>query len=143
MNMTSRRAVGQWTRAMMLGVAAAAASAVAVRGARGNDWPQWQGPERNSVSKEKGLLQEWPKDGPPLAWKVKGMGGGFSAPSIAAGRIYGMSVRGDNQVVWALNEADGKELWAVPVGVVNRSGMRQGVEGPGCTPTVDGDRLYV
>jgi hypothetical protein len=25
------------------------------------DWPQWQGPDRNSVSKETGLLQEWPK----------------------------------------------------------------------------------
>jgi hypothetical protein len=47
------------------------------------DWPQWQGPERNAVSKETGLLQEWPKDGPPLAWKVKGLGGGYSAPSVA------------------------------------------------------------
>ena len=30
------------------------------------DWPQWQGPERNAISKETGLLKEWPKDGPPL-----------------------------------------------------------------------------
>src|SRR5437899_9589678 len=42
------------------------------------DWPQWQGPERTAHSKETGLLQEWPKDGPPLAWKVKGLGGGRS-----------------------------------------------------------------
>ena len=28
-----------------------------------SDWPQWQGPDRNAVSKETGLLQEWPKDG--------------------------------------------------------------------------------
>jgi hypothetical protein len=31
------------------------------------DWPQWQGPDRNAVSKETGLLKEWPKDGPSLA----------------------------------------------------------------------------
>jgi outer membrane protein assembly factor BamB len=107
------------------------------------DWPQWQGPDRNAVSKETGLLKDWPKDGPPLAWKVKGLGGGYSAPSIAAGRIFGMSNRDENQVVWALSETDGKELWVTPVGPTVRQGMRQGIEGPGSTPTVDGDRLYV
>ncbi len=43
------------------------------------DWPQWQGPDRTAVSKETGLLKEWPKDGPPLAWQVKDLGGGYSA----------------------------------------------------------------
>ena len=75
------------------------------------DWPQWQGPDRNAVSKERGLLKEWTKDGPPLAWKIKGLGGGYSGPSIAAGRIFGMSNRGDDEVVWALSETDGKTLW--------------------------------
>src|SRR5438093_849653 len=27
------------------------------------DWPQWQGPNRDNVSKETGLLKTWPKDG--------------------------------------------------------------------------------
>jgi hypothetical protein len=35
-----------------------------------SDWPQWQEPDRNAVSKETGLLRDWPKDGPPMAWKV-------------------------------------------------------------------------
>jgi len=112
--------------------------------ARADDWPQWQGPQRNAMSREKGLLQEWPKEGPPLAWKINKLGGGYSAPSIAAGRIYGMSNRGEEQVVWALSEADGKELWAVPIAPAYRGQrMNQGEEGPGCTPTVDGERLYV
>lgn len=33
------------------------------------DWPQWQGPDRNAISKERGLLQEWPEKGPPPAQK--------------------------------------------------------------------------
>jgi outer membrane protein assembly factor BamB len=107
------------------------------------DWPQWQGPDRNAVSKETGLLKEWPKDGPPLAWKIADLGGGYSAPSVAAGRIFGMSNRGDYQVVWALSEADGTEQWAMRVGPAVRQGMRQGIEGPGSTPTVDGELLYV
>ncbi len=107
------------------------------------DWPQWQGPDRNAISKETGLLQEWPKEGPPLAWKITGLGGGYSAPSIATGRIFGMSNRGGDEVVWALSEKDGKELWVTRLGPAITSGMPQGKEGAGCTPTVDGERLYV
>ncbi len=108
-----------------------------------NDWPQWQGPDRTAVSKETGLLKEWPKDGPPLAWKVKNLGGGYSAPSVAAGRIFGMCNRGNDEVVWALDEADGKELWATRLGAaVQAQRMPQAKEGPGCTPTVDGDFAY-
>src|SRR4029079_2282635 len=59
--------------------------------AAADDWPQWQGPDRNAISRERGLLQEWTKEGPPLAWKIKGLGGGHSTPSIAGGRIFGMS----------------------------------------------------
>jgi outer membrane protein assembly factor BamB len=118
-------------------------SIVAASFARADDWPQWQGPDRNAVSKEKGLLKEWPKDGPPLAWKVKGMGGGDGAPSVAAGKIFGMSNRGQDEVVWALSEADGKALWSTRLGPAFRQQMPQGKEGPGCTPTVDGDRMYV
>lgn len=108
-----------------------------------DDWPQWQGPQRNAISKETGLLKQWPKEGPPLAWKTSGLGGGYGAPSIADGRIYGMSSRGPDEVVWALSEKDGKELWAARLGPAIRQGVSQGVEGPGCTPTVEGGFLYV
>ncbi len=107
------------------------------------DWPQWRGPNRDGKSADTGLLKEWPKDGPPLAWKITGLGGGYSAPSIAAGRIFGMSNRGTDEVVWALSETDGKELWVTRLGPAFKEQAPQGKEGPGCTPTVDGERLYV
>jgi outer membrane protein assembly factor BamB len=107
-----------------------------------SDWPQWQGPDRNAISKETGLLKEWPKDGPPLAWKAKGLGGGYSGPSVAAGRVFGMSNRGQDEVVWALSEKDGNELWAVRIGPAYEQQASQGAEGPACTPTVDGQLLY-
>jgi alcohol dehydrogenase (cytochrome c) len=116
---------------------------IAARSSLAADWPQWQGPDRNAVSQERGLLQEWPKDGPPLAWRINGIGGGYSAPSVAAGRIFGMSNRGDDEVVWALSESDGKELWVTSLGPACQEGGPQGKEGPGCTPTIDGERLYV
>lgn len=107
------------------------------------DWPQWQGPDRNAISLESGLLQAWPEAGPPLAWKLTGLGGGDSAPSIAAGRLFGMSIRGEDEVVWAVSEADGKELWVTRLGPAVQQAMPQSREGPACTPTVDADRLYV
>ncbi len=107
------------------------------------DWPQWQGPDRNAVSTETGLLQEWPAGGPPLAWKINGIGGGYSAPSVAKGRIFGMSSRGDDEVVWSISETDGKELWATRLGPALTEGMPQGKEGAGSTPTVDGERIYI
>lgn len=107
------------------------------------DWPQWQGTERNAISKETGLLQAWPEGGPPLAWRATDLGGGDSAPAITAGRIYGMSIQGEEEVVWALAEADGERLWVTRLGPAVQQGMPQSKEGPACTPTVEGDRLYV
>lgn len=107
------------------------------------DWPQWQGADRAAHSKETGLLKEWPKEGPPLDWKIKGLGGGDSTPSIAAGRIYGMSHRGEEEFVWALSEKDGKEIWAVKTAPAHAQSFPQSKEGPSATPTVDGDRIYV
>ena len=108
--------------------------------ARAADWPQWQGPDRTAVSKETGLLKAWPKDGPPLAWKTGDLGGGYSTPSVAAGRIYGMSFRGNDEGVWALEEKTGHELWFTRIADKTK-GVGYG-EGPRCTPTIDGDHLY-
>jgi outer membrane protein assembly factor BamB len=107
------------------------------------DWPQWQGPNRNAVSGETGLLQEWPAGGPPLAWRIEGLGGGDSAPAVAGGKLYGLSNRDGQEVVWALSESDGKELWVSSLGDAQPQDVPQSKEGPGGTPTVDGDRIYV
>jgi len=106
------------------------------------DWPQWQGPDRKAISRETGLLKKWPKDGPKLVWKADKLGGGYSAPAVSAGRIFGMSFRGQDEVVWALNEATGNELWATRIAEAKRAPGQQGPEGSRGTPTVDGDVLY-
>ncbi|HET9786012.1 MAG TPA: hypothetical protein VFP47_02710, partial [Pyrinomonadaceae bacterium] len=54
------------------------------------NWPQWRGPNRDGISKETGLLKQWPADGPPLVWKTKGAGTGYSSFSIANGKLYTM-----------------------------------------------------
>ena len=36
------------------------------------DWPQWQGPDRNAISKETGLLKEWPTRWPAARLEDQG-----------------------------------------------------------------------
>ena len=42
--------------------------------AAADDWPQFRGPDRVSISKEKRLLRSWPAEGPKLLWQVKDVG---------------------------------------------------------------------
>jgi len=102
------------------------------------------GPRPERRVQESGLLKEWTNNDPPLAWKIKGLGGGYSGPAIAAGRIFGMSNRGEDEVIWALSETDGRTLWVTRLGpAFKQKDWPQGKEGPACTPTVDGERLYI
>jgi outer membrane protein assembly factor BamB len=105
------------------------------------DWPQWRGPDRTGLSKEKGLLQDWPKDGPKLRWKATDIGTGYSTPIVVAGRIYVQSTRGDKEVCLALDEHTGKSIWSEEIGGV---GKNSGPQYPGTrgTPTFDDGRLY-
>ena len=115
-----------------------------MRPARADDWPQWRGPNREDKSAEKGLLKEWPKDGPPLVWKATGIGTGFSGVSVAGGKIFTMGQQKDSTFVYALDEnakeGVNKVLWSTEIGKPSNPG---GFPGTRCTPTVDGDRVYV
>src|SRR5215472_9432770 len=52
--------------------------------AQAEDWPCWRGPRRDGISRETGLLQEWPKGGPRQLWKAN-LSGGFSSVVVADG----------------------------------------------------------
>ncbi len=103
------------------------------------DWPQWRGPNRDGKSAETGLLKEWPEGGPDLAWKTEGLGAGFSSVSVKDGRIYTMGDLDDGQYVLALKEDGGEILWKTKVGPIHEDDYG----GSRCTPTTDGDRLFV
>jgi outer membrane protein assembly factor BamB len=112
---------------------------------RAADWPQFRGPHRDDLSADKGLLKEWPKEGPSLIWKASGIGSGHASVSIANGKIFTMGDRnyqenGKNTkacFVIALNQADGREMWATKI-----CPPGGGAGGPACTPTVDGELVF-
>src|SRR5437016_63473 len=57
--------------------------------ARGDDWPQWMGPDRDAVWHESGILQKFPPKGPTVLWRTP-IKGGFAGPAVAGGRVYVM-----------------------------------------------------
>jgi outer membrane protein assembly factor BamB len=113
-----------------------------IASSRADDWPQWRGPERTGLSKETGLLKEWPKDGPKLLWERKDVGEGYSTPAIVGDRVYLLANREGIEYVVALAVKDGSEVWATAVGKV---GPNTGPQYPGArsTPTLEGDRIYI
>src|SRR5882762_9207998 len=107
--------------------------------AGGQDWPQWRGSDRTDVSKEAGLLKDWPASGPRRVWLYKNAGNGYSGPAIVNGKLFTMGTRDGTECLIALNANTGEELWTAPIGPMvkfDRGG------GPRGTPTLNGDRIY-
>ncbi len=105
-----------------------------------SEWFQWRGPSRDGISAETGLLQAWPKGGPPQVWRTTGAGNGYSSFSSAGGRLYTLGARANVEYVMAFDRATGKKLWEHQNG---RRYQNDRGDGPRSTPTIEGDRLYV
>jgi outer membrane protein assembly factor BamB len=102
------------------------------------DWPQYLGPNRNSVSGQKGILRSWPENGPEVLWTVA-VGIGYGGPVVKDGKVYLLDRDdkvGDN--LRCLDLSNGKELWNLAYdapGSVMFPGSRS-------VPIVDGNHVY-
>ena len=77
------------------------------------DWPDWRGPDRNGISKEKGLPEKWSLKGENLAWKASY--GGRSAPIVLGDHLYLENTAGKGETeqerILCFNADTGKLLW--------------------------------
>lgn len=102
------------------------------------DWPQYLGPNRNSISTQKNILRSWPQQGPEVLWSVD-VGIGFGGPVIKDGKVY-MLDRNDEvgDKMRCFDLSNGKELWRFEYkapGSVSFPGSRS-------VPAIDGNRIY-
>jgi outer membrane protein assembly factor BamB len=122
-----------------LAVALFLALAVSLSLSAADDWPQFRGPKRDGLSTDTGLLKSWPeKAGPPLAWKSVGVGIGFSSVAVAGDRVFTMGDLKDGCHAFAVRRDNGEQLWKAKIGDGGGN-----YKGPRCTPTVDGENVYV
>lgn len=123
-----------WTLSALLGLLLLSSAA---------NWPQWRGPGRDGISKETGLLQEWPTDGPKLLWQKTELGDGYSTPSVVGNRIFLVNNKGlEDEFVQALSVKDGHQLWQTRIGKVGKPNQKPPYPSARSTPTVDGKVLY-
>jgi outer membrane protein assembly factor BamB len=75
------------------------------------DWPQFLGPDRNSISPQKGMLRSWPEKGPEVLWTVN-IGIGYGGPAVKNGKVYLLDRDEDvGDFMRCLDLQTGKELW--------------------------------
>lgn len=121
----------------------------------GDDWGQWMGPKRDGVYRDSGIIESIPKAGLPIKWRTE-IGGGYAGPAVADGRVFifdyvkrageimndpgqRAQLQGEERLQ-ALDAATGEILWT------HRYDCPYSISypaGPRCTPTVDGDRVYI
>lgn len=137
-----------------IGPALLAWALIGGQAARGEDWPQFRGPNRDGKSAETGLLKEWPAEGPELLWWTNGLGKGYSSVAVVGDTVYtaGMEEKQIEETgkdgkpkaktvgeayVFALDR-DGKVKWKAEAGAEYRGGYT------GCrsTPTVHNGRIF-
>jgi outer membrane protein assembly factor BamB len=120
---------------------------------RADDWPQWMGPQRDNVWREKGILEKFPEGGPKVVWRVK-VANGYSGPAVADGLVYltdfvpDSDVQKDNftrakyagkERVLCLDAKTGDLKWKHEYPCVYNVSYPNG---PRCTPNVSGGKVY-
>ena len=52
-----------------------------------DDWPQWQGPMRDGIWRETGIIRDFSAGEPKVTWRAE-VAGGYSGPAISEGRVF-------------------------------------------------------
>jgi outer membrane protein assembly factor BamB len=120
-----------------------------------DDWPQWLGPQRDGVWREKGIIDQFPAGGPEVLWRVP-VAHGYSSAAVSGGFVYvsdyeitsgevfnnpgGRAQLQGKERVHCLDLATGATVWTH---AMDRPYNLSYPGGPRATPTVSGDKVYV
>ena len=99
---------------------------------------EWREENRTGVSSETGLLKSWPEEGPGLIWSNTALPKGHSSVTFGNNSIYLTGNDDQNDILIALDEY-GKIKWQTPYGRIWKESNPESR----CTPTVEGDKVYV
>jgi outer membrane protein assembly factor BamB len=110
------------------------------------DWPQFRGPNRDSVWSETGVLQSFPSEGLTIRWRAP-VAAGHSSPVVAAGRVFVTDGRSRKPKAWervqCFDEKTGKEVWSYSDQVACPDDLDERIPyGPCATPVVESGRVF-
>jgi outer membrane protein assembly factor BamB len=76
-----------------------------------DDYPQFQGPDRNARLPKRPFATNWVASPPRERWRVP-VGEGWSGFAVSGQRAISLEQAGDREVVFALDLTSGRRLWA-------------------------------
>lgn len=128
---------------LLAGLATAAAADPTPRTAATDAWPQWGGPARDFTAAAGELATAWPEGGPKELWQRQLGDDGYSGIVAASGRLYTMFRRGEDEVVVAIDAANGETVWeqARPLPLPAEEMRLDFGPGPMSTPAIAGGLL--
>ena len=114
----------------------------AVAGASAQEWTQWRGPGRDGSVSVKNTPATWPES-LQQTWRVE-IGEGYSSPVVSGGRAFVHARRDPEEMVTAINLADGKVVWQQKYEAAFKKNQYavEMAKGPHATPLVAGNRLF-
>ena len=108
--------------------------------AMAQDWPQWRGPEANSIAAEGDYPREFSATENVL-WKVPLPGKGSSTPAVWGDQIF-VTSGDDGKDGLQCYDFDGKQVWKKTLGP-QRPGKHKNGSGSNPSPITDGDNVFV
>jgi outer membrane protein assembly factor BamB len=104
------------------------------------DWPQILGPTRNGQAEGEKLPDSLPAR-PKIAWRAK-VGSGYGGPVVVGKKVVVFHRVGKQELVEALDAANGQRLWKAEFEARYRGGIDSDL-GPRCVPLVQEGKVYV
>lgn len=109
-----------------------------------SDWPRYRGEQFDGISREADWLGEWKDGDPQRLWQAE-VGIGFSSLTVSGGRVFTLGSDGKKEggqdIVRCLDASTGREIWQF--GYPQDLDPKYYEGGPGSTPTVHGDHVFV
>jgi outer membrane protein assembly factor BamB len=102
--------------------------------------PQWRGANRDGVWSNTGIVLDFTKNKPPMAWVFREAGEGYSSPAIVGNTLYCQGTEKSGDFAFALDTQTGKLKWKQTLGELF---VQDRGNGPRGSVTVDGDKLYL
>ena len=123
-------------------IAASVVLGLAVTVASAQEWTQWRGPGRDGFVSAKNAPAAWPES-LKRNWRVE-VGEGYSSPVVAGGRVFVVGRRDPEELVAAINLADGKFIWQQKYQATFQKNQYavEMAKGPHATPLVADNRLF-
>lgn len=143
------------TVALTIALVAEKQSLCLVQNVAADDWSGWLGDSRDGVYRETGIVDEIPESGLPVKWR-RPIGVGYAGPAISDGKVFVFDyeiksgkvlndpgTRAEIQGKERLTIFDAESGKQIQSFSYPRPYAISYPSGPRCTPTVDGDRVYL